>query len=87
MNHAVDYAYDVFFSYKRRGLTAEWTGKVQEHLRLWLSEEIQRPVKMFVETIEIGDRWPDKLKDGLLYISNRTGAFRSGEPSSSGRKP
>jgi len=62
-----DYAYDVFFSYKRHGLTADWTNNVQKYLKLWLSEEMQRPVTIFadVDTIEIGDRWPDRLKEGL----------------------
>jgi hypothetical protein len=68
MNESTDYEYDVFFSYKRHGLTAEWTRKVQEYLTLWLSEEMRRPVTMFVDvqTIEIGDRWPDALRDGLV---------------------
>lgn len=62
-----DYAYDVFFSYKRHDLTVGWTRNVQEHLKLWLSQEIERPVNMFVDvdTVEIGDRWPDILREGL----------------------
>jgi hypothetical protein len=67
MNNAADYEYDVFFSYKRHRETAEWTRNVRKYLTLWLSEEIQGPVKIFVdeETIETGDRWPEKIKDGL----------------------
>ncbi len=67
MNEAADYLYDVFFSYKRHRQTAGWTRNVQEQLKLWLSEELRRPVEMFVDvdTIEFGDRWPEAIKDGL----------------------
>jgi len=37
---ADDYQYDVFFSYKRRELTADWTRQVAQRLKLWLSEEL-----------------------------------------------
>jgi hypothetical protein len=62
-----DYIYDVFFSYKRHELTAEWTRRVHDHLKLWLSQEIQRPAEMFVdvETIETGDVWPDEIRHAL----------------------
>jgi DNA-binding transcriptional regulator YbjK len=67
MGEPLDYSFDVFFSYKRHELTAEWTRRVQEHLKLWLSEEMQRAITMFVdvETLEIGSRWPDKLQAAI----------------------
>jgi hypothetical protein len=57
----------VFFNYKRHGQTVEWTRRVQEYLKLWLSEEIGRSAQIFfdLELLETGDRWPDKLKAGL----------------------
>ena len=67
MKVAVDYEYDVFFSYKRHDQTAEWTRRIQELLRLWLSQEMGAPMKMFVDvnTIEVGEKWPETIKLGL----------------------
>ncbi len=67
MSRLADYSYDVFFSYKRHGQTAEWTRRVHEHLKLWLSEEIGRVAEIFfdVELIETGDHWPDTLRLAL----------------------
>ena len=76
-NEASDYAYDVFFSYKRHGQTAEWARNVQKLLELWLSEEMRRPVTMFVDvgSIEVGDRWPDMLKEGLVLSRCMVGVW------------
>ena len=76
-NEATDYAYDVFFSYKRHGQTAEWARNVQKLLDLWLSEEMRRPVTMFVDvgSIEVGDRWPDMLKEGLVLSRCMVGVW------------
>jgi hypothetical protein len=64
-----EYRYDVFFSYKRHDETLEWTRNLQKSLRLWLSEEIGRSVNLFVddETIEVGDHWPERLRQGLKF--------------------
>jgi hypothetical protein len=35
-----DYAWDVFFSYKRHSLTLEWTRWVYTRLRFWLTQEL-----------------------------------------------
>jgi len=37
---ADDYQDDVFFSYKRHELTADWTWQVARRLKLWISEEL-----------------------------------------------
>src|SRR5436309_15438351 len=63
-----DYEYDVFFSYKRQSLTLDWTKKVAEILQFWLTQELGgRYAKLFVDEdcIEVGDRWPEKLQQGL----------------------
>lgn len=63
-----DYEYDVFFSYKRHTLTLDWTVGVHSRLRYWIEQEVGgRTVKMFIDdqSIETGDRWPEKLKDAL----------------------
>jgi hypothetical protein len=60
--------YDVFFSYKRHGLTLEWTKGVYQRLQFWLTQELNVPeARIFVdeESIETGDRWPEKLKEAL----------------------
>jgi hypothetical protein len=62
------YAYDVFFSYKRHGLTLEWTRQVHARLKFWLGLELGgREPSLFVDedSIETGDRWPDRLKEAL----------------------
>jgi hypothetical protein len=63
-----DYAHDVFFSYKRHSLTLEWTRRVHRQLQFWLTQELGRDAGIFVDedSIDIGDRWPERLKKGLL---------------------
>ena len=66
----MSYQYDVFFSYKRRGLTLDWTRQVKNRFELWLAEEFaDRAPKVFVdeECIEAGDVWPDKLRNALRH--------------------
>jgi len=62
-----DYSHDVFFSYRRHSLTLDWTRGVHRRLQFWLTQELGRDAKVFVDedSIETGDRWPDKLKEGL----------------------
>jgi hypothetical protein len=62
-----DYEYDVFFSYKRHGLTLEWTRGVHRRLQFWLSQEVGRETSLFVDEdcIETGDRWPERLQESL----------------------
>jgi TIR domain len=62
-----DYKYDVFFSYKRHGLTLDWTKEIHKRLRFWLSEELARDASFFVDedSIEVGTPWPQELKEGL----------------------
>jgi len=64
----IDYEFDVFFSYKRHSLTLDWTRGVQHRLKYWIMQEAGgREVRMFVddESVETGDRWPEKLKEAL----------------------
>jgi|HubBroStandDraft_1064217.scaffolds.fasta_scaffold21175_2 hypothetical protein len=68
MPAASDYAYDVFFSYRRHDLTLDWTRWVQARLKYWLTQELAVPeAQVFMDEgcIEIGDRWPERLKDGI----------------------
>jgi hypothetical protein len=63
-----DYKYDVFFSYKRHDLTRDWTRGVHNRLHFWITQEVGgREVRMFIddESIETGDRWPEKLREAL----------------------
>jgi hypothetical protein len=63
-----DYEYDVFFSYKRHGLTLEWTRGVHTRLKYWITQELGKgEARLFVddESIETGARWPEKLRDAL----------------------
>jgi len=59
---ASDYAYDVFFSYKRHSLTLDWTRGVQSRLKYWIMQASGgRDVRMFVddesiETVTAGQR-------------------------------
>jgi hypothetical protein len=64
---AQDYEYDVFFSYKRHNLTLEWTRSVHRRLQFWLSQEVGREAKLFVDEdcIETGERWPERLRESL----------------------
>jgi hypothetical protein len=64
----MSYEYDVFFSYKRRGPSLDWTRQVKDRFEFWLGEEFpDREPKVFVdeECIEAGDVWPEKLKHAL----------------------
>ncbi len=65
---SLDYKYEVFFSYKRADQTLHWTKQVLDKLKFWLGQEIPG-ARIFVdeETIELGDRWPDKLREGLKH--------------------
>lgn len=70
MTPTTDYEYDVFFSYKRHGLTLDWIRGVHRRLQLWVQEEVpNREVRLFVdeESIETGDRWPEKMKKALRH--------------------
>lgn len=62
-----DYTYDVFFSYKRNVLTLPWTREVFSRLNLWLSEELDRKAEIFQDeaSIEIGEVWPERLRNAL----------------------
>jgi hypothetical protein len=63
-----DYEYDVFFSYKRHSLTLEWTRGVHTRLKYWITQELGgEEARLFVdeESIETGDRWPERLRDAL----------------------
>src|SRR5258708_1993820 len=63
-----DYEHGVFFSYKRHSLTLDWTTGVHNRLKFWITQAVGgREVEMFVdeESIETGDRWPEKLKEAL----------------------
>jgi hypothetical protein len=65
---ADDYAYDVFFSYKRQSLTLDWTREVSQRLKLWLTEELGgREAQIFVDEtcVDVGDKWPERLRDAL----------------------
>lgn len=75
---AGNYEYDVFFSYKRHNLTLEWTRQVHSHLQLWLSQQLNRPARMFIDdqTIEVGDRWPDRLRQGLRLSRCMVGVWQ-----------
>jgi|ERR1700728_349927 len=68
MSPHADYVYDVFFSYKRHGLTLDWTRLVHTRLKFWLTQEIAvREAKLFVDEdcIDVGDRWPAHLKQAV----------------------
>jgi hypothetical protein len=63
-----DYEYDVFLSYKRNQLTAPWIEGFKARLTYWLTQELGgREAKVFfdIESIEVGDPWPDKLREAL----------------------
>jgi len=60
-----DYEYDVFLSYRRDRLVLEWIVEVEQRLKFWLSQELGgNEARIFVDQdcIEIGDRWPDRLR-------------------------
>ncbi len=63
-----DYEYDVFLSYKRHERILHWITQMKEELHFWLSEELPgRKVRIFFDSdsIETGDNWPAKLREGL----------------------
>jgi hypothetical protein len=66
---SADYEYDVFLSYKRHELTLNWTRKVASMLVLWLTEELNRPARVFIDesSIQIGQKWPDEIKHALKH--------------------
>ncbi len=74
---ANDYEYDVFFSYKRQELTLNWTREVFSRLSLWLSEELNQKARLFLDetSIEVGDVWPDKIKDALKHSRCMVGVW------------
>lgn len=63
-----DYLYDVFLSYKRHKLIIPWIIQVKDELEFWLNEELDgKDVKIFFDSdsIEVGDNWPERLREGL----------------------
>ncbi|HLK69015.1 MAG TPA: toll/interleukin-1 receptor domain-containing protein [Bryobacteraceae bacterium] len=56
----------MFFSYKRHNATADWTRRVHELFRFWIMQE-DPDVRIFFDrdSIEVGNRWPDELKNAL----------------------
>ena len=65
---ATGYEFDVFFSYKRHSLSADWTRRVSALLCYYLSHELNVPeARVFVdeESIELGDEWPETLQRAL----------------------
>lgn len=65
---ATDYKYDVFFSYRHDKLILDWTVEVVQRLGFWLTQELAgQKSRIFFDrdSIEVGDRWPDKLRAGL----------------------
>lgn len=73
-----DYKYDVFFSYKRHDLTLDWTRWVSARLRFWLTQELGVPeAKVFMDEdcIEVGDCWPERLRDGVRLSKCMVGVW------------
>lgn len=65
---ATDYEYDVFFSYRRNRLIEDWIVQVAGRIEFWLSQELGgTPASVFFdrESIETGDRWPNRLRDAV----------------------
>jgi TIR domain len=68
-----DYRYDIFVSYKReptqRQLVTPWLREVLMRIEYWLRQEMGgRRVDVFFdeESIEVGDKWPDEIREALL---------------------
>ena len=64
----MQYEYDFFLSYKNNSVTNDWVSKFVEKLEYWLTQELEgKPPKCFFDkdSIETGNRWPQKLQDGL----------------------
>ena len=66
-----DYEYDVFFSYKRHDESLDWTRRVAAKLRFFMSLELNRDVRMFVDEDDIltGQKWPNRLQEALRRSS------------------
>jgi len=66
-----DYEWDIFFSYKRHDQSMYWTRRVAEKLRHWVSLELGREVRMFVDEadIAVGQKWPNRLQEALRKSS------------------
>lgn len=66
-----DYEYDIFFSYKRHDESLDWTRRVAGKLRYWVSQELNREVRMFVDEDDIltGQKWPRRLQEALQRSS------------------
>ena len=64
----MSYDYDVFVSYKRHNKTNAWHTGLLEILEVWLSNELQRDAKIFIDSEDIatGDRWKNKISQALL---------------------
>ncbi len=63
-----DYLYDVFLSYKRHKLIIPWITQLKNELHYWLGHELPgKEVEIFFDSdsIEVGDRWPERLREGL----------------------
>ena len=67
------YRYDVFVSYKRepsnKRLVTPWLQQVLDRVEYWLRQELGgERVGIFFdeESIEVGDNWPDEIRDALL---------------------
>lgn len=62
------YEFDVFISYRRKGAPYEWVKNYfAPMIEQWLPEAMDREPAIFVDedTIEAGDHWPERLRDGL----------------------
>jgi hypothetical protein len=67
------YRYDVFVSYKRepanKQLLTPWLREVLARVEYWLRQELGgQDIKIFFDedSIEVGDDWPDKIRDALI---------------------
>ena len=68
------YDYDLFVSYRREGpgkkrLSTPWLRQVVPRIEHYLSMELpDREPRIFfdVESLEVGDRWPQSIRDALL---------------------
>lgn len=67
------YQYDLFVSYKReprdKQLVTPWLREVLNRVEYWVRQDMGGdPVRVFFdeESIEVGDDWPDELRDALL---------------------
>ncbi|HTF04415.1 MAG TPA: toll/interleukin-1 receptor domain-containing protein [Bacteroidia bacterium] len=64
----MEYAYEVFLSYKNHHVTNPWVIKFEEKLSYWLTQELggEEPRIFFDRhTIETGTIWPNELRDGI----------------------